>query len=308
MKIRTLPFVLCLTVLLAASAPAMAALEVVATLSDLGWLAERVGGEDVEVTVLCPGYQDPHYLPAKPSLARKLGKADLLVYNGLELEIGWLPLLIEAARNPRIQPGNRGELDCSLALTAILEVPTGPVDRSQGDIHPLGNPHYLLDPRNGLAVAELLADRLAELAPEAEPRFRVRAEELASELAARLPVWEAQVASLVDCPVVVYHQHWEYLLAWLGLTKLDAIEHRPGISPSPRHVEGLIRRGRQQSCTEVIAAPWDHLDVARRAADRMDAPLLVLPGAVDAEEEVDGYLALFDEICSLLSAAHATTP
>ncbi len=278
-------------------------LKVVTTLAELGWIAERVGGEDVEVEALCPGPQDPHYLPAKPSLARKLSKADLLVYNGLELEIGWLPLLIEAARNPRVRPGSRGELDCAQALTEILEVPTGPVDRAQGDIHPLGNPHYLLDPRNGVAVGRLIAARMAELDPAAADRYRERADGLAAEVAGRLPAWKEAVAPVLVCPVIVYHQHWEYLLAWLDLRRLGAIEHRPGISPSPRHVKQLIELGKAQPCVVVVAATWDHRDAARNAAHRMHAPLVILPGAVEALAEAGGYLQMFDVICSRLRTA-----
>ena len=283
----------------------VAKLKVVATLSDLGWIAERVGGEDVEVEVLCPGDQDPHYLPAKPSLARKLRKADLLVYNGLELEIGWLPLLLDAARNPQVRPGSRGELDCALALTEILEVPTGPPDRSQGDIHPLGNPHYLSDPRNGAAVGQLMAARMAELDPAAADRYRQRADGLQADIASRIGQWEQRLMVIKEHPIVVYHKQWEYLLAWLGFELIGEIEHRPGIAPSPRHVEGVIQRGRQRGGVIVIAAPWNHLDAAQKAADRMAAPLVVLPAAVGSLDGVDGYFTVFDTICDLLTTAVA---
>jgi len=285
------------------TAPAVATLQVVATVSDLGDIAARVGGDEVSVTVLCPGHHDPHFLPAKPSLARKLGKADLLIYTGLELEIGWLPLLVDASRNPRVQAGQRGELDCSQALDRILDVPTGEIDRSHGDVHALGNPHYLLDPRNGVAVASLLAERLAELAPAAAAGFRQRAEAFADTVGSRLPDWEEVVAPLAGRPMVVYHQQWEYLLDWLGLELLDAIENRPGISPSPRHVEELVQRGLARGNAVVIAAPWNHLDAAQHAANRMSAPMLVLPAAVGARDEATDYLALFDTICRLLASA-----
>ncbi len=296
---------LALAVGLMAPAAAHAELKVVATLSDLGWIAERVGGDDVEVTTLCPGHQDPHYLPAKPSLTRKLKKADLLVYNGLELEVGWLPLLVKSARNGKVRAGARGELDCSHAVHHVLDVPTGPVDRSQGDIHPHGNPHYLLDPRQGVVVAGLMADRMAELDPEAADRYYARADAFAAEVEARLPVWRERMLAATACPLIVYHQHWEYLLQWLGLDYIGSIEHRPGINPSPQHVEEVTRLGRLQGCVYIIAASWDNRKIATRAAERMDAPLAILPGAVGAVEEATGYLEMFDVICDRLATAAA---
>jgi len=290
---------------LTVSGQALAKVKVVATLADLGWIAEQVGGDDAEVEFLCQGHRDPHFLPAKPSLARKLKKADLLVYNGLELEIGWLPLLLDAARNPRIRPGQQGELNCALALGKgeILQVPVGEVDRSQGDIHPLGNPHYLLDPRMGIEVGRLMAERLARIDPEAADRYRSRAEQLAKEIEARMEDWEARVDILAVKKVIVYHQLWEYLVDWLGLEILGVIENRPGISPAPRHVEGLIELGRQEGPVLVIAATWDHIEAADRVAEKTGSALAVMPASTYATEEAAGYLDLFEVICGKLEAA-----
>ena len=276
---------------------AKANLKVAATLTDLGWIAEQIGGEDVEVVVLCPGNRDPHYLPAKPSLTKKLSKADLLVYNGLELEIGWLPLLIDAARNPRIRPGSLGELDCSQAVNNILEVPTSQPDRSQGDIHPLGNPHYLADPRIAVAVGFLMAERMAELDPAAMDRYGQRATDLAVEMESYIQEWERRLTPVREHPIVIYRKEWEYLAAWLGLEIIGAIEHRPGISPSPRHVEGVVQRGREMSGVIVVAAPWDHIDAARNAANKMGAPLVILPAAVGSLSGVADYWAKLETIC-----------
>jgi zinc/manganese transport system substrate-binding protein len=287
------------------TAPAVAKVKVVATLADLGWIAAQVGGEDVEVEVLCPGHRDPHVLPAKPSLARKMKKADLLIYNGLELEVGWLPLLLDAARNPRIRPGQQGELDCSLALGEgeILDVPTGDVDRSQGDIHPLGNPHYLLDPRKGMAVGHLVAARLGRLDPAAAARYAERAANLEEALTARLENWEARIAGLGVGKLIVYHQQWEYLAEWLGLDIIGVIENRPGISPAPRHVENLIIHGREQDAVLVIAATWDHIDGAGRVAEKIGTALAVLPASSGAVDEATGYPQLFEVISDRLEAA-----
>ena len=287
---------------------ALAKVKVVATLADLGWIAEQIGADDVEVEFLCQGHRDPHFLPAKPSLARKLKKADLLVYSGLELEIGWLPLLLDAARNPRIRPGQQGELNCALALKAaeILDVPVGEVDRSQGDIHPLGNPHYLLDPHNGVAVGRLMAKRLALIDPEAADRYRERADHLAQKIEALMKDWETRVDGLSTPKLIVYHQQWEYLADWLGLDIIGVIENRPGISPSPRHVENLIELGRRQGLILVIAATWDHVEGAGRVAEKIGSALAVLPASTFATEDVGGYLDLFEVICEKLEAAVAS--
>lgn len=288
---------------LAAALPAAAKPVVVCTLADLGWIAQQIAGDDAEVESLCPGDQDPHFLPAKPSLARKVGRADLLVYNGLELEVGWLPVLVDKARNPRIKPGSPGDLDCSQVLARVLEVPTGPVSRAEGDVHALGNPHYTLDPRNGARIARLLGERLAALDPPAAPRYRERAEALAASIEARLAAWEAAAAPARAHPVVVYHKQWEYLADWLGLTILGAVEHRSGISPSPKHVDALVAQAQAAGVKELISAPWNHRDVARKAAEKMGATPLELPPAVGAQPAATGYLALFDEITRKLGEA-----
>ncbi len=277
-------------------------LEVVCTLTDLGWLAEQVGGDDAHVVVLCPGEYDPHFLPARPSLARRLGKADLLCFNGLELEIGWLPVLMDKARNPRVRDGQAGSLDCSAALESILEVPVGQVSRSQGDVHPQGNPHYLLDPRNGVLVARLMADRMGRLRPEAAVSFRQRADALADGMALRIVAWEAMAAPIRLHPLVHHTKQWEYMAAWLGLDLLGAVEHRPGIAASPRHVDELIGQARRAGVRELIAATWNHLDVAVKAADRMDVALVVLPAAVGSLPGADSYPDMFDLIMARLLA------
>ncbi len=288
---------------LATALPAVAKPVVVCTLADLGWIAQQVAGDDAEVESLCPGEQDPHFLPAKPSLARKVGRADLLVYNGLELEVGWLPVLVDKARNPRIKPGSPGDLDCSQVVMRVLEVPTGPVSRAEGDVHALGNPHYTLDPRHGASIARLLGERLATLDPPAASRYRERAEALAASIEAHLAAWEAAAAPARATPIVVYHKQWEYLADWLGLTILGAVEHRSGISPSPKHVDELVDQAKAAGVRELISAPWNHRDVARKAAEKMGATLLELPPAVGAQAEATDYLTLFDVITRKLGEA-----
>jgi zinc/manganese transport system substrate-binding protein len=296
---------LCACCLAVNAAPATATLRVVATIADLGYLAEEVGGPDVEVDVLCSPQMDPHYLPAKPSLARKLARADLLVYNGLELEIGWLPLLIDKARNPSVRPGSVGELDCSLALENILDVPTAPVDRSQGDIHPLGNPHYTLDPRRMVEVASVMAQRMARLDPDNAAAYRQRAETFAADVARRMPTWLEQAGRAAVHPVLIYRQHWTYLADWTGLQIIGEIEHRPGIAPSPRHVQEMINLGRARGDVILICAQWDHQDAVKEVAERLGCPVAVLPGHSGALPNTEGYFTFIDAICAKLAAAGA---
>jgi zinc/manganese transport system substrate-binding protein len=283
--------------------PAAARLKVVATLSDLGNIAEIVGGEDVEVQTLCPGPTDPHFLPAKPSLAHRLKKADLLVYNGLELEVGWLPQLISKSRNPRVRPGSEGELDCSRAIENILEKPTGTVDRSQGDVHPLGNPHYTLDPRNAVAVGHLMADRMADLDPEHAEAYRARADLFARNVEERMVDWLQRISPQAEVPLIIYHKHWTYLLDWTGLVAVGEIEHRPGIQPSPRHVHEIIKQGRRLDRAIVVCAQWDRLEVCKEVAERIAAPLAVLPGYSGALPGSEGYLEFIEMMVSGLENA-----
>lgn len=285
--------------------PAAARVRVVATLPDLGHVARLVGADQVAVEVLCPGDRDPHFLPAKPSLSRTLAKADLLLYNGLELEIGWLPQLIGKARNPEIRPGRPGELDCSTAVADLLEVPGAGVDRSEGDVHPLGNPHYTLDPRRMAAVAAVLAERLGQLDPDHAADYRARSRAFAAEVDVRIPAWRATAGRATRVPVVIYHRNWAYLVDWLGLQVVGEIEHRPGIAPSPRHVQTLIDQGRHLPELLVVATTWDHHHVAQEVADRSGAELVTLPAQSGAADGADDYFALIDTICRELGAAGA---
>ncbi|MCK9997038.1 MAG: zinc ABC transporter substrate-binding protein [Candidatus Krumholzibacteria bacterium] len=288
---------------LATAGQSLAELKVVTTISDLARIAEAVGGDDVEVSTLCPGPRDPHYLPAKPSLSRKLAKADLLCYNGLELEIGWLSLLLDKARNPRIKPGGQGDMDCSNALEHILDVPDGNVDRSMGDIHALGNPHYTLNPENAVLVARAMSRRMGELDPQNEADYTERAEVFAREVTTRLPHWHDQLAEARSKSIIIYHQHWNYFTHWQGLNVVGEIENRPGIAPSPRHVKGIIDRGNDLDGVIVIAAQWDHLEVAREVAERIGVPLTILPGYSGAQEGTDDYFAFIDRLCTRVAEA-----
>jgi len=293
---------------LAMSAGAMAEgapLKVVTTLPDLAWLAQTVGGNRVTAKSICSGYQDPHYLEAKPSYARDLRTADLLVFSGLELEVGWLPKLLEAAHNPNLRPGSPKLFEASSAVKHILEVPTGGVDRSQGDIHPFGNPHFLLDPRNMLLVGDALAARLSQLDPSGASTYQSGVANLHATLEPKIAAWEKQAASLRGAPVVGFHKQWEYLADWLGLDLVGYIEDRPGIPPSPKHLSDLIDMMKSRKVKTVLVAPFNDVKAADEVASRAGVKPALLPASVGGVDNTDTYISMMDAIVSRLLGAAA---
>ncbi len=304
---QSIKTILIVAVMMTATAGlSLAELKIVTTISDLARIAEAVGGDDAEVSSLCPGPRDPHFLPAKPSLARKLSKADLLCYNGLELEIGWLPLLLNKARNPRIKAGAPGDMDCSGAIKDILDVPGGNVDRAMGDIHALGNPHYTLNPENAVLIAREMAFRMGQLDPENKAAYSERAKGFADEIAARLPGWRDQLDEARTRSIILYHSHWNYFTHWQNLNVVGEIENRPGITPSPRHVQTIIEKGRGLDGVMIVAAQWDHQEVAEEVAQRIGTSLAVLPGYSGAQEGTDNYFDFIDRLCTRVARAAAS--
>lgn len=286
--------------LLVSATGAEGKIRVVTTTPDLASIAKAIGGELVEVESIARGYQDPHYVHAKPSYTLTLRRADLLVYTGLQLELGWLPLLIEGARNPRLLGGAPGHLDASAAIRNVLQVPTGPVSRALGDIHPFGNPHYFLDPRNGLLVAELLAGRLKDLDPENSNSYEENLRRFQESLEGSIRQWERRMAPYRGTEVVTYHQQWEYLMDWLGWRIVGVVEDKPGVPPSPRHVADLIQTMRQQKTRLLLAANFRDPKIPRLMAERTGAKLLVLPVLPGGEKGIEGYEDLFEYILSRL--------
>jgi len=303
---KRLSCILSMIVLITAGASAQAApLKVVTTLPDLAWLAQTLGGNRITAKSICSGYQDPHYLEAKPSYARDLRDADLLVFSGLELEVGWLPKLLDAARNPQLRPGSPRLFEASSAVKHILEVPTGGVDRSQGDIHPFGNPHFLLDPRNMLLVGDALAARLSELDPSGAGTYQTGLANLHATLEPKIAAWEKQAASLRGAPVVGFHKQWEYLADWLGLDLVGYIEDRPGIPPSPKHLSELIDTMKARKVKTVLVAPFNDVKAADEVASRAGVKPAVLPASVGGVDNTDTYITLMDAIVSRLLGAAA---
>ncbi len=269
-----------LVLAVALSPSALAKLNVVATTPDLGALARSVGGDAVEVTVMALPTQDPHFVDPKPSLALRLARADALLLVGLDLESGWLPTLLTASRNARIQPGAPGYIDCSSFVT-VLGVPTGKVDRSQGDVHPLGNPHYLRDPRAGLAVGEGLTRRFAELSPADAPALRATGAAWAAQLRLDIAAWKKELAGYQGAPVVTFHASMPYLLAWLGAREVATIEPRPGIPPTPAHVVHVIQRAKQEGARVVLQESYYPDRTGKLIAEKLGGTLVELPGGPD---------------------------
>ena len=276
--------------------PAGAQIKAVATLPDLGMILKTVGGDRVRVHTVARGDQDPHYVPAKPSLLRKFRGARFLVYNGMELEIGWLPLLLQGARNPRLRSGSPGVFNASSSIGRALEVPAGQLSRAQGDIHPEGNPHYTLDPRNGVRVAKALAERLGRLDAGGVGVYRANAKAFADRLSGKIKGWEERLAPYRGREVVTYHRVWSYFFDWAGLQYAGVIEDKPGIPASPIHVTRLVKTMRARDVRTVFVANYTPPRVARRLAKRAGARVVILPAQAGAEGGAETYEAWMDSL------------
>lgn len=285
---------------------ARAQLRVAATVPDLAALAREVGGPAVKVESLSLPNQDPHFVDAKPSLALALNRSDLLLQVGLDLEVGWLPTLLVGARNPRIQPGSPGHLDCSQFIHR-LDVPAGPVDRSQGDIHPGGNPHYLYDPRAAEAVVRGIAARLSELVPDKAELFARNRDALVGRLQAARTRWEKQLGPLRGVPIVTYHKTFSYLADWLGLQQVGFLEPKPGIPPNPRHVAGLLGLAQSKKVRLVLQESHYPDATSKLVAARIPAPLVRVPSATNFPAG-ESYLQHLDVMLQTIASAAGVKP
>jgi zinc/manganese transport system substrate-binding protein len=287
---------------LAATPPAGAAVNVVATTEDLADLTRQIGGDQVKVESLARGYQDPHFVEAKPSFILKLAKADLLVVVGRELEIGWLPQLVQQSRNARIQAGASGYLDASLGAR-ILDVPTGPLTRAMGDVHPLGNPHYWLDPANGRRAAQAIAQKLSQLDPGSAAAFAARYADFDRRLAEGEKRWDALMAPYKGLKVVTYHRSWPNFCERFGLEVVGYVEPKPGIPPSPGHTIQLMREMKRLGVKILLVEPYFDSKTPDSIGRETGAKVLVMPPSVGGEKEITDYIKLFDYDIQLLVAA-----
>lgn len=284
-----------------------AKLEVVATVPALAAVAKEIGGENANVTSLSLPPQDPHFVDARPSLALALNKADVLLLVGLELEQGWLPTLLTGARNPKVQPGALGYVDCS-APVELMGVAQGPVDRRMGDVHAGGNPHYMFAPRNALAVAALVTDRLSQADPGHADAYASNLKRFSDGLKARMAGWESAMAPFKGRAVISYHSSWMYLAAWLGLREVAFIESKPGIAPTPAHVTKVLATGRREKVGVILQETFYADGTSRLVAEKIPARLLKLPGGPDfrgGETYGDSIDRMVKAIAEALGAAGA---
>jgi zinc/manganese transport system substrate-binding protein len=285
---------------LSLSTPAWATVKVVTTTQDLAALTQAVGGSDVTVSAIVRGDLDPHFVEAKPSYMVKLASADLVVAVGMELEIGWLPSLLTGSRNPRIQPNTAGYLDASAAIHPI-EVPTGTIDRSRGDLHSLGNPHYWLNPENGRLVARRVEAKLEELDPTNAAHYQANLAAFESGLDAKEQEWTTAMAPLQGTAVVGYHATFDYLADAYGMRVVGFVEPKPGIPPTPSHTLDIATQAKSAGARFVLVEPFHNPRDASPVASSSGAKVLVLPTSVGAEEGIVTYFDLFDAIVQKLT-------
>jgi zinc/manganese transport system substrate-binding protein len=283
----------------AAGAPAEAAINIIATTSDLASIVSEVGGDKVTVESLARGYQDPHFVEAKPSFVLKLNKADLLVVVGRDLEIGWLPALITQSRNAKIQPGADGYFDASLTAT-ILEMPSGQISRAMGDVHPLGNPHYWLDPENGRRIAKAIQAKLAQKDPANAAYYAQRAADFDRRLSEAQQRWKAIMAPYKGVKVVTYHRSWPNFAAAFGLDVIGYVEPKPGIPPTPQHTLDVIQAMRAQQVKLILVEPYFDSKTPNSIAAQSGAKVLVLPPSVGGVPQASDYLKLFETDITML--------
>ncbi len=280
----------------------LAALHVVSSIPALGSLAKEVGGDRVEVESLGKGYQDPHFVEPKPNLMLVLNRADLLLHVGLELEIGWLPPLVLGSRNPKIQIGEPGNLDCSRAIP-LLDVPTTKVDRSMGDIHPQGNPHYWIPPGNAKIIAREIARRLGQLDPDGRAAYEKNLASFGARVEAKEKEWAPLIAKLKGVQIVTYHKSWTYVSQWLAMEEVGYVEPKPGIPPDPQHLAQLIGLMKRDRVRLLLVEDFYNKSVASLVASKAGAKMLTLPTDVGATPAIKDWFALVDKVLAELSSA-----
>jgi len=285
---------------------AAATLQVMTATSDLASLAQEIGGDKVTVESIARGYQDPHFVEAKPSFLLNLRKTDLLIVVGLELEIGWLPPLITQSTNPKIQVGAPGYFDAS-RFAEILEVPAGQVTRAEGDVHPQGNPHYWLDPQNGLRIAKGIQAKLSEMRPSDAAYFAQRYSSFEQRLKQADQKWLEQMKPYAGRKIVTYHRSWPNFARHFNLNVIGYVEPRPGIPPSPQHTVELISQMKKDNVKVIAVEPYFDLKTPNAIARGSGGQVVVLIPSIGGEKEITDYFKLFDyDIAKLKQALDST--
>jgi zinc/manganese transport system substrate-binding protein len=287
--------------LLAPGAQAARKLKVVTTIPDLKSLTEAVGGDLVEVESLTRGTQNFHEAEVRPSMMLKLRRADVVVENGLDLD-AWADVAIEGSNNPNIIRGARGRIEISKGVE-LLEVPSARVDRSMGDVHPRGNPHFSLDPGLAPVITQNIVDGLVRMAPEQRAAFEENRKKFLAQLDTRMAEWLKAMEPVRGAKVVVYHPDFIYFLTRFGLLQVGTVEDRPGIPPSPQHLVNLIRQMKEEKVKVVLVEPWNDVKLANRVAEEAGAKAFVMATAVGAVKGADNYIAAIDYNITTLAKA-----
>jgi len=285
---------------------AQARLNVVATTPDLASIAKEIGGDRIELTTMARPTEDPHFVDPKPSFIVKLNRADVLIHGGAELEAGWLSKLVEQARNARIVSAAKGEVRCCEGVK-LLEVPEK-LDRSAGDIHASGNPHYLVDPENAKIVAHHIADSFARLDAANAAVFHANRDKFVTVLDAKITEWQAKLAPFKGRQIVAYHNSWLYFATRFGLKIELFLEPKPGIPPSPAHLAAVVARMKEMNARVVIVDPYLNRRTAETVARGTGATVVDVaqfPGGIKGTE--DGYIALMDYLVNSLAKALAAS-
>ncbi len=305
---HTIKFLTAAALLIAAAGASQAAgkLNVITSTEDLASIANEVGGDRITAEAIAKGYQDPHFVEPKPSFLLKLQKADVLAVVGLQLEIGWLPPLITQSRNSRIQEGNPGYLDMS-QFCEVLEIPTTQVTRAMGDVHPLGNPHYWLNPENGRRMAKAFETKFGELRPADKAYFAQRAADFEKRLTDAEKRWNDQMAPYRGRKVITYHRSWPNFCERFGLVVVDYVEPKPGIPPTPVHTLEVINTMKRDNIKLILVEPYFDLRTPNSIAQGSGGTVAVLMPSVGGAKEITDYFKLFDYDINVLTSAFAKT-
>lgn len=290
---RILPILFAFATLASFGSAAEAKLRVVSSLQDFASIAQSVGGDRIEAFALAKGYQDPHFVDAKPSFVLQLSRADLLIVAGLELEIGYLPPLLDQSRNAKIHPGNPGYLDASAGCD-ILQRPTAQVTRAMGDVHPYGNPHYWTDPNNGRVIARSIAARLSQLDPAGSAVYQKNLAAFEQRLSQKDAEWMAKMAPYAGTRIVTFHDSWPNFAKHFKLNVVGHVEPKPGIPPSPTHTLEILNLIPAQKVPAILVEPYFDKKTPNYIAGKTGAKVVTLYPSVGGTPAIKDYFSLFD--------------
>ena len=281
-----------IAILLLISVNVFSQIKIVTTIPDLKSIADVIGGDKVEVFSIATGFQNPHFVDPKPSYILKLSKADMFITVGLDLEIGWVPPLLNSARNAKIQKGGEGYVDASVNIP-LLQIPTN-VNRGEGDIHIYGNPHYWLDPKNGKIIAQTVCNALSKISPENQLLFQANLKKFNETIDAKIKEWESKLSRFKNTKVIAYHNEWPYFEQRFGLVIVDFLEPKPGIPPTPSQLAKIINTMKRENIKIIINSPYFTSDAADLVARNSGGKVVTLGTSVGANSSIKTYVDLFD--------------